>query len=167
MTHRLPVVLVTGMFTGLFVLMVFAAPQSTSTAYSPETTADLAKEAQVIARGKVRAMKSEWNDEKTYIWTFVTLAVSDTVKGADMRGKEIQIKIPGGVVGDIGQRQSNQVTFQEGEDVVVFLGRETYRAKEYFTVVHQVHGKFTVEAGKIRGKPVETFVQEIKRAVQP
>jgi hypothetical protein len=146
--------------------MCFGSAESIRAQLVQMTSAQLAKDAQAIVRGTVKTMKSEWNDEKTFIWTFVTLAVSETIKGKDMRGEDTEIKIPGGIVGEIGQRSSDEVTFRQGEEVVVFLGKETYKRKEYFNVIGLVQGKLTVEDGKIRGRPVKTFLQEITQALE-
>ncbi|NIN68102.1 MAG: hypothetical protein GTO63_26025, partial [Anaerolineae bacterium] len=79
----------------------------------------------------------------------------------------IEIKIPGGLVGDIRQVSSDQVTFQEGEDVVLFLGQETYRERPYYNVVRLVQGKFTVEDGTVQGRAVEAFLREVTQALRP
>ena len=130
------------------------------------TSSQLAAESQFVVRGTVKAKQSEWNEDKTFIWTFVTFSVSDTIKGTDVSGKDVEIKIPGGVVGEVGQRSSDQVTFQVGEEAVVFLGKETYKEKELFNVTRLVQGKLAVEDGMIKGKSVGAFVQEIRKSIE-
>ena len=150
----------------LLAFMVFGSAQLVLAQLVEVSSAQLTEEAQAIHKGKVKAMKSEWNDEKNFIWTFVTLSVSETIKGDDMKGKDVEIKVPGGVVGEIGQKSSDQVTFAEGEEAVVFLGKEKYKDKEYFNVCRLVQGKFTVKDGKIQDKSVESFLQGIKQAME-
>ena len=150
----------------LLTFIVFGLAQSVKAQLVSVSSAQLTEEAQAVYKGKVKAMKSEWNDEKSFIWTFVTLGVSETIKGDDMKGKDVEIKVPGGVVGEIGQKSSDQVTFAEGEEAVVFLGKEKYKDKEYFNVVRMVQGKFTVKDGKIQDKSVESFLQGIKQAME-
>jgi molybdopterin-binding protein len=146
--------------------MVFGSMNSVMAQLAEITSAQLAEEAQAIVRGTVKSQESKWNDEKNYIWTFVTFACSETIKGEDLKDQDIEIKIPGGVVGEIGQKSSDQVTFEEGEEAVVFLGKETYMEKEYFNVVAQVQGKFTVKEGKIQDKTVESFIQDVKQVME-
>ncbi len=150
----------------LLAFIVFALAQSARAQLVSVSSAQLTNEAQAVHKGKVKTMKSEWNDEKNFIWTFVTFGVSETIKGEDMKDKDVVIKIPGGVVGEIGQKSSDQVTFAEGEEAVVFLGKEKYKNKEYFNVVRLVQGKFTVKDGKIQGQSAESFLQGVKQAIE-
>ena len=93
--------------------------------------AELGGQSQLICKGKVLKVISEWNDEGTFIWTYVTLAVDETIKGVDLSGNDIILKVPDGVVGDIAQRSSEQVSFEAGEDVVVFLEDEIHKGFHY------------------------------------
>ncbi|MFQ5823252.1 MAG: hypothetical protein ACE5JB_04275 [bacterium] len=154
------------LFVCLLAIMVIGSAQLVLAQIVEVSSAQLTTEAQAIYKGKVKAMKSEWNDEKNFIWTFVTLGVSETIKGEEMKGKDVEIKIPGGEVGEIGQKSSDQVTFEQGEEAVVFLGKEKYKEKEYFNVIRMFLGKFTVKEGKIKDKPLESFLQEIKQALE-
>ncbi|MGB6122834.1 MAG: hypothetical protein WBG80_13070, partial [Bacteroidota bacterium] len=44
---------------------------------------ELAKRAEVVAVGRVTELKSEWNQDQTMIFTRVTLAVDEYIKGGD------------------------------------------------------------------------------------
>ncbi len=149
----------------MFVLAACGSATSGEAQLVEVTTAELVGEAQAIIRGNVGAIRSEWNEERTYIWSFVTVTVTESLKGTDMSGQEIEVKIPGGVVGEVGQISSDQVTFQEGEDVVVFLGQESYQGRDYYNVVRLVQGKFSVVDSRVQGRSVEEFLDEIRRLV--
>lgn len=155
------------LFSCMLVLVACGSANSVKAQLVEVSTAQLATEAQAIVRGDVKAIRSEWNAERNYIWSFVTVTVSQSIKGEDVSGQDIEIKIPGGLVGDIRQVSSDQVTFQEGEDVVLFLGQETYRERPYYNVVRLVQGKFTVEDGTVQGRAVEAFLREVTQALRP
>lgn len=122
------------------------------------TTAELAQAAQAIVRGNVTAIRSEWNEGRTYIWSFVTIDVSDALRGPNA-GEAIEVMIPGGVVGEIAQTSSDQVTFAQGEDVIVFLGQETYQGADYYNVVRLVQGKFSVVDSRVRAVTMDEAPQ--------
>lgn len=126
----------------------------------------LAEEAEAVCRGIVKDVKSEWNEDRTYIWTFVTLNVSETIMGQAMKGTDIEMKVPGGYVDGVGQVSFEGVSFQQGEEAVVFLKRETYKGKEYYGVVRLGQGKFAVRGGKVNGTNVGSFLGDVKRAIQ-
>jgi len=132
------------------------------------TTADLTSEADNIIRGTVKKIKSEWNNEETFIWSFVTINVSSTIKGKSLEEKNISVKIPGGVVGEITQRSEHQVTFKKGEDVILFLKPKIYKETEYFHVVRQFHGKFAIQEETVVEKKlnIEAFIGNIKKAMK-
>jgi len=155
------------LFGCMLVLVACGSANSVKAQLVEVSTAQLATEAQAIVRGEVSAIRSEWNADRNYIWSFVTLSVSQSLKGEDVSGQDIEIKIPGGVVDEIAQVSSDQVKFEEGEEVVVFLGQESYRERQYFNVVNLVQGKLTVEDGRVQGKAVETFLQEVTQALRP
>ena len=140
----------------LITLAIFGV-RSVQAQYFMATTAELTKESDNIVRGIVKSMKSEWNDEKNYIWTFVTISVTETTKGDTLDEKEIIVKIPGGVVGEIGQRSEYEVVFEKGEEVLLFLKPEVYKEKQYFQVTRLFMGKFTIKDDRIIETKTTTY----------
>jgi hypothetical protein len=65
----------------------------------------LSEKADVILTGKVLQQKSEWNKNKTRIYTNVTVEVDEYLKGSS-EGKNIVITNPGGEVGEVGELYS-------------------------------------------------------------
>lgn len=96
------------------------------------TTPELTKQAEAIVRGKVKDMNSEWDPERRFIWTLVTISVSKSIKGDILEGQDVIVKIPGGVVGQIGQKTEDAPIFKKGEDVLLFLKPEVYRGEKFF-----------------------------------
>ena len=56
------------------------------------TVDELARRAEVVVVGKVTAKRSEWNSDKTRIYTRVTIDVDDCLKGTS--GKSIEVLVP-------------------------------------------------------------------------
>ncbi len=81
---------------------------------------DLTKEADLILKGKVVDIKSEWNEDKTKIYTYITLNVNERIKGRPQR-RIVTIRQLGGEVDGIGLVVSDSAVFKKGEDAIVFL----------------------------------------------
>jgi hypothetical protein len=126
------------------------------------TPAALAAESPVIVHGTVAATRSEWNESRDFIWTFVTLNVAGSTKGAARAGQAIEIRIPNGEVDGIRQRSSNQVVFDPGEEVVVFLAPDVYRGRPGFVLPRLGEGKRVVRDGTVDGVPLATFLGALR-----
>ena len=107
----------------------------------------LATQADTIVLGTITSQTSDWNIQRTAIYTDITLAVEEFIKGlsggspgAVRRPEEITFRVAGGVVGEIGMSTSNDPVFQNGERVVIFLNTEGTPAR----VVGLHQGKYTV-----------------------
>ena len=127
---------------------------------------ELTQQAEAIVRGKVKDMKSEWDPERKFIWTLVTISVSHSVKGNNPEKHDVVVKIPGGEVGDIGQKTEDTPIFTTGEEVLLFLQPEVYQSKKVFRVTGNFQGKHTIKDNMLIEKkmPVETFLGQIEKA---
>jgi hypothetical protein len=128
------------------------------------TMPQLAAGAAAIARGHVVDVVSQWNDERTTIYTYTTIVVTDWLKGTGL--KTITIRTPGGEVGDIGLWVEDVPVFFKDQEVVTFVKP---MEEEPFMQVHgQYQGKFTVENGKVveSGLPVADFVSMVRSVVR-
>ena len=95
-------------------------PQKESNAQVIKMTAkDLTERSTAVLYGKCSKVKSEWNDRKDLIFTYVTVVPEEYVKGN--LGAEAVITIPGGQVDDIRYEVSEMPLFVEGEEVVAFV----------------------------------------------
>jgi hypothetical protein len=97
--------------------------------------ADLSKRSDVVAVGKVASLKAEWTADKQRIQTRVTLSVDDYVKGNE--GKSMELVVPGGEVGAVGELYSHMPKFSQGEEVVVFAAKDK-------------KGRFRVVSGRLK-----------------
>jgi transcriptional regulator GlxA family with amidase domain len=92
-----------------------------------------------VVRGQVRKMTSVLSDDGRRIFTRVDVDVTSTWRGP--RVASVQVIVPGGVVGGIGQRVDGAPTFAGGEEVVVFLNRAEAGG---YRVAGLAQGKFSV-----------------------
>jgi hypothetical protein len=124
----------------------------------------LTKKADHIIIGKVKSIRCEWNEEKNKIYTYVTIDVERSIKGASDTG-EVTIRHLGGTVDSVTMWVSDTPRFQDDEKVLVFL-RPTQGT--YFGVAGMFQGKFTVKDNKVVEKdiPLEDFVDQIERTVR-
>ena len=79
------------------------------------TTADY------IVEGVVEKVESNWNGDKSAIFTHTNLSIEKYVKGAPFAENELQIVTPGGTVGDITQVVEDQPIFHEGKRVRIYF----------------------------------------------
>jgi len=84
---------------------------------------DLARGADAIVVARVVATSAAWNEGRTKIYTFTTLEVSDALKGGP--AGRVVVKELGGAVGDIAMEASGAPRFSAGEEVLVFLRRDS------------------------------------------
>jgi hypothetical protein len=110
---------------------------------------ELGQEAYSVVAGRVIALESRWDDNR--INTYVTVRVNQHMKGVPTES-EIQIRVPGGEVGNIGLHVSDAPWFELGEDVIVFLTPKTNGA---YSVAGWFQGKLTVKDGVVEefGRP--------------
>ena len=105
-----------------------------------QDVADLSRVADLVVRGTVLRTESRWSSDRRTIFTEVEIQVAETLKGSAR--KSVVIRERGGIVGNIGQRVDGVASFQQGEEVVVFLAR---RPDDSFVVEGMAQGKFRVE----------------------
>ena len=100
---------------------------------------DLARQADTIVVGTVTQQQSAWDAQHTAIHTDVTVAVERMLAGTP--GDIVTLRVAGGIVEGMGMRTSNDPTFQDGEQVIVFLDTTTNPS----SVVGMQQGKFTIK----------------------
>lgn len=158
-------------FRGILVLlgMVVAASGSLYSQLSVRATDDMTRQADVVAVGRVVALKSEWNQDRTRIYTKVTLSVNEYLKG-DGQGGQLTIMTLGGEVDGIGELYTHTPTFRENEEVIVFARKE---GTNRYRVSGGVKGKLLVTKDEATGKEIvanyrtlDDFAGQIRRAVK-
>ncbi len=80
----------------------------------------LSLDADSIVLGEVKGIECQWSMDRSTIVTIVTLEVQRVIKGEFSRGP-VLIQYPGGEIGEIGLKVSDQPRFELHEKTLVFL----------------------------------------------
>jgi hypothetical protein len=138
--------------------LALAAPAAAS-AVLTATVEELARGADLVVRGTVEGRESRFTPDRRRIYTTLFVRPSAAWKGS--AGAVVEVVVPGGVVGDVGQRVSGVATFADGEEVVLFLRR----AGAAYGVMGLSQGKFRVEGDTARN-PLRGLYR-VERALPP
>ena len=102
------------------IVLSLCAAHVRATVLVPTDLGELAREAQVIARGEVVAVESRWTDDRRTIETIVTVVPESYLKG--QLGQTLQFRVPGGTLGRFRNVVIGAPRFATGQRVIVFLG---------------------------------------------
>jgi hypothetical protein len=131
-----------------------------SAAFAQLTSSDverMSKNADLIIAGKVVEQNSNWNENKTRIYTQATIQVEEYLKGGNNGGPVI-VSYLGGEVGDVGEMYSHMPRFENNEEVLVFLKKDE-KTSDY-KVFNGEEGKINViNDPKTGGKVTTSNVQ--------
>jgi len=104
----------------IFLSIAIAQTRANATVVQKLSDEDKTVQAQAILIGTCTSIRSEWNEEGTKIFTYITISPQTVLKGDDIP-EELVIKSLGGVIGDIGMHADGTSVFEEGEEVLLFL----------------------------------------------
>jgi len=113
----------------------------------------MSKNADLIITGKVVEQNSNWNENKTRIYTHATIQVEEYLKGNNNSGP-IVISYPGGEVGEVGEMYSHMPRFEDNEEVLVFLKKDDKSTN--YKVFNGEEGKISVIIDPKTGEKVTT-----------
>lgn len=105
----------------------------------------LLNDAAVIFEGEVIASEAKWNDDNTYVSTWVTFRVDDVLKG-ELPAATITQSFAGGTVGDTTLEVSDMVYPQVGETGIYFI--ENPERQQVNPIVGWSQGHFKVKKDK-------------------
>lgn len=108
---------------------------------------DLTRESSAVLYGKCMKKESQWNEDRSIIYTYITIAPEEYLKG-DL-GPSAVIAVPGGRVGNVIYEVSETPVFTEGEEVVAFIWTNP-AGKNLVTGGYQ--GKMKIEKDNKTGK---------------
>lgn len=91
---------------------------ATATSVQRFSVRDLSTRSASVAVARVVASESRWDGGEIY--TYITLQVSEGLKGA-RKGETLQLRQLGGQVGDIASIVPGMPSFKNSEEVLVFL----------------------------------------------
>ena len=123
------------------IVILMMASQVSFTQEKESKMNKLSKKADVILQGKVVKKDAAWNANKTRIYTKVTLKVDKYLKGKEKK-ETIDLTIPGGELGDVGELYTHLPVFEEEEEVILFLKKD--KKNNGYKVLHGDEGKIRI-----------------------
>ncbi len=108
---------------------------------------DMTEVSTAVLYGKCKKIKSEWNENKSAIYTYITIAPEEYIKGN--LGSEVVVAVPGGRVDNMLYEVSETPFFNVDEDVVAFIWTSP-KGKHLITGGSQ--GKIKIEKEAKTGK---------------
>lgn len=144
------------------------------------STERLTKKSEMIIRGEVEHVQSQWSKDRKTIFTSATIVIHTVVKGKVIKNKKIIVEYRGGEVEDMGMKISDTVLLKKGEKVLLFLKSGiSYQDGTVFNVVGKAQGKYTIDNNGIARKsgfsvaadravidnniPIDELINKIKR----
>ena len=103
----------------LFAFLFFAGAPASATVHLPADFAEMVGTSTFIVHGSVRDVRSETTSDRRAIVTYVTVNVSQPIKGTP--GESVTFMVPGGQVGLYERIVVGAPQFARGDEVVLFL----------------------------------------------
>jgi len=145
--------------------MVAAGPVTASVFLQVDLPA-LTKMSGSVVHARVTDVRSAWNDDGTFIFTYVTLQVEETFRGEAT--DTVVVRVPGGRVGNYVAQMEGAPTFEPDEEVVAFLARwddGVPMIAGYFQglskVEHDALGNKTLRGGLAHGMPIAALARAV------
>jgi len=126
-----------------------------SSAFAQLTSSEfksMSKSADLIITGKVTQQNSNWNENKTRIYTTATIQVEESIKGNSQ--SLVEVLFLGGEVGDVGELYTHMPKFENNEEVLVFLKKD--EKSTGYKVFNGENGKISVINDPKTGEKVTT-----------
>ena len=128
--------------------------------------AELTQRSDLIVVGRVNKVESEWNQDRTRIYSKISVSVNEFLKGQSA-GTEISFLQPGGEVGEVGEVYSDIPRFKKSENVLLFLEKDK---SNNLRVTNGMDGKFSYTVKAASGEKMiggrinlNDFISEIKK----
>lgn len=117
------------------------------------STEQLANSSDVVIRGVVWEVRSQWSEDGKTIVTRATVLVNDMIKG-ELVGETTVVEYEGGEVDGVGLKVSDVSPLRRGEDVVLFLSPERQKKNALIRrIVGKAQGQYRIgEDGIARKK---------------
>lgn len=111
----------------------------------------LSKGADAILTGQVLTQKSDWNKDKTMIFTEVTIRVDEYLKGNN-NPATIKVIHLGGEVGEVGELYTHVPSFSPNEEMLLFVKKNDQSGN--YSVFQGEEGKITLYSDLVKGEKV-------------
>lgn len=154
-----------GLNTILTVLLLFYFSQyEISAQETSKRIKQLSKDSEVIFTGKVIKKQSNWNKEKSKIFTDVFVKVREYIKGKKTESTVI-VRHLGGEVGGVGEIYTHMPRFKESEEVLLFVKKGK---DNKYRVTDGENGKITItqkEESPQKRAVAEKRVRQLRREI--
>jgi hypothetical protein len=107
---------------GMALMAALLAVPALATTVAKLDLAQLVKRADLIVQGQVQSVYSQWDGERHLVFTYISIRVDDSLKGASRQS--VLIRQVGGTVGTVQMSVAGVPQFKSGEMAVVFLKRQ-------------------------------------------
>lgn len=141
----------------LALLLVLCGRPAAAATFVETSVEEAARGSDAVVRGTVVSRTSRMTRDGRAIVTEVQIAVASAWKGAP--DAIVRLVVPGGRVGNLAQVVDASPTFEDGEEVVVFLARRGAA----WRVAGRALGKYRVEAAEAR--PALEHAEVLPRAL--
>lgn len=146
--------------TGLILAVLWVAVTAGATTVVPPSFDELVRESELIFRGRVTAVKSDWSGEGKgrAPATWVTFAVERTLRGS--AGETITLEFMGGEVGQKRLVLAGWPKFEVGDRGVFFVENREGRV---CPLMRLRHGKYRIVSESGNGSAVAAGVERVWR----
>lgn len=138
-----------------FILSILCLVFASSSAFALMlglSTEKLTRDAEIIIAGDVEDTESYWAPDKKSIMTTAVVSIAEVLKGKPVE-KKIRVLYPGGEVGDIGMRVSDEASLRKGEQVLLFLCPEKqYSSGSAYRISGRAQGTYAIGDDQIARK---------------
>jgi len=139
----------------LFLLLLLVAPlQASASSARQADLKQLVTLSSDIVVGQVQHRQSFWQGQRIY--TKHIVSVDDTWRGPSTQ-KSVEVLTLGGVVGDLGQHVAGSPKLQLGDQIVLFLARDS---RQGLHPVGLSQGVFYIGAATAKGHPAYRDLRE-------
>ena len=152
----------------LGVMLITAVTTAQASVFIKEDIASLARSSEAVVVGRVVGMDSAWNEERTMIFTQVTLQVNRRLQGE--AGDEVVIRVPGGTVDGFTAVMAGAPEVHMGQRVMTFLARWDNGAlmvNGYFQGLSQAipdkAGNLMLTGGVADGRSMSSLAHDLRR----
>ncbi len=147
---------ITNMVCLALVCLIFLSNEESKAQVKKMSSKEMTEVSNAVLYGKCKKIKSEWNEDHSAIYTYVTLAPEEYIKGN--LGQEVVVKVPGGRVDNMIYEVSETPYFNEDEDVVAFIWTSP---KGSNLITGGFQGKMKIDKDEKTGK---RYVDDIDQA---
>ena len=150
----------------ILLFILFLNPFDISGIIKKNTLEERVKRSDLIIVGEVQNTESKWINNRTTIYTYVTVSVEECIKGTSPL-KNIVIRCYGGAIKeeDVAITVPDSPSFGKGQKVLLML--RFFPDTGEYVVLHGKYGKYTIIKNYVRSEGIskDEFIKKIKNII--